>query len=764
MMKRVTKTIASSCFLWVGVTCNAEREFPDDAINRLDADSPPGCNQSGGRLVSFHFKTLCPVNTFFVDWGSSGMKVLAVHAKSYKGKSFQDVPVNMRIPEEFPVHVGLERIDCIPETMSELARKLAVDHLGGVVTATAGFRERPIDAHHVWEDIAKWNAVHKLFQECDSDDHDGCKTLPGSEEGQYEAMALVSQVLHPAGPAQVHLQEAISKGKFGMLSCGGASLQMVIAGSDENMTECANAFSALDNDYDRKRIRKATLQIQGSNVTVLSLSWLAVHTAGSNFAGDKHDYMVGGLNEMRARFDSFVRNTTPVGTRLFNPCVSDITQGRDNDVCMQYSGLSSCVFDRYHGYMTALDGAPVGQKAVDQADAHRVCRKKVQEFLSKDLMLSIFERCAPLVNEPMAWGLITSFSREDQFGVKGLQSGMTMGTLRERMDSGDGHWEMNYDNANWDNTHWGKELTSMLLQEFVKKVSIPEGAWVQAVDHAEVANAELAKWHFFRGWLQEEECMKVADVQVAQPAVTKTGSPPSKEEHQQPNHEQQQRHDDNATAAAAAAQNQHPQEQPPSGQHDTAVKVAASQTCERCSRYKLAPSAAHGTVASCEEATPGAVLQVTCANYTAKVWRIHCSTDGSWGSEDGGLAPDCHIAPCGTPPTVELGAWRQSRHLPPGLVELVCLDGYMPRKGPGTLRCRMNDVGSFGEWEVASTVCAPGGPTAGSGDHWRGALRSSGGLYFLVLAGFVLCVLFTRREGVPVQFRQAQQGPSAGVP
>jgi len=401
------------------------------------------------------------------------MKVYNVHYAHHG-----DLPV--RIPK-YRVKVHDVNEGNVLSVLNILKNKLSLEHRGGVVLSTAGTRIiGEMRRTSLWRKIRKWNQVNRLFWKCDNEHSEGCRTIAGSQEAYQELYGMVRQ-------EKLH-HEKLGR-MFGLASCGGSSLQFAIVGGPKNLREsCAKDLGGESTRYD-----PGPVALQGDG---LYLSYLADHyvpvTSDAN-GGDK--YVIGGVNEMRAQFDSWLE----LNGKATNPCLGPEVNSlyRYSEVCEVFgSNGKKCLLDKYHAYISRLPGGEHTKKQ---------CRMAVYKFLKTDALLSKWrnsDSCTQLAKAVPQWGLLSSFSRKDQLGydthnnpefieVEGC--GLQAGTGKVRASN---HMVKKH--------KVGYTLTSALLTQFLRLANLNATAHVRSVDAGPSAY-ELHRLHLKPGWLVECE-------------------------------------------------------------------------------------------------------------------------------------------------------------------------------------------------------------------------------------------------------------------
>lgn len=415
--------------------------------------------------------TNCKNDVFYIDWGSSGMKVYNVH--------YGDGPV--RIPKYH--HMKVHHVDKgnVLSVLNILKTKLSYEHRGGAVLSTAGTRIiGKMRRTSLWRKIRKWNQANKLFWKCNDKHNEGCRTIAGSQEAFQELYGMVRlEMLH---------HKKLGK-MFGMASCGGSSLQFAVVGGPKHLrASCAKDLSGESTRYD-----PGPVAVKGEG---LYLSYLADHYVPvTSDANGGNTYVVGGVNEMRAQFDSWLE----LNGKATNPCLGSEVNSlyRHSQVCEAFgSNGKKCLLDKYDGYISRLPGGEHTKKQ---------CRTAVFEFLKTDALLRKWrnsDSCTQLAKAVPQWGLLSSFSRKDQLGyathhnpefVEVEGCGLQAGTGKVRASK---HMLKK--------RKVGETLTSALLTQFLRLANLDAAAHVRSVDAGPTAY-ELHHLHLKPGWLVECE-------------------------------------------------------------------------------------------------------------------------------------------------------------------------------------------------------------------------------------------------------------------
>lgn len=349
----------------------------------------------------------CKHNTFFIDWGSSGAKVYLVHAESSDAAE-PLLPKKVVKRRSFGPNVPSKDLFLFLDALRSRIRDSSAQGASplpttpatqGAALATAGFRLHPDAANATWRVVRKWNSINKLFKFCDHDSNNGCRTIAGSEEARYE---LASMVDH-AHKTSHERQKAFGSTNFGLAACGGASIQLGISGaSKDKMRQCHKDLSPIDVHYDADRLDVIEKQ------HLFLLSFLADNGAQIKKDG-LSDYMVGGVDQMRGRYDMWLRDKG----HDHNPCVPKETSAffTSGARCLQHYDQKKCLLDRFGSYITSLPGLP--------QTTHKMCRESVKKFVDDDLLMSRWRHssaCLDLAGGVEEWGFVSSFSREAQLG------------------------------------------------------------------------------------------------------------------------------------------------------------------------------------------------------------------------------------------------------------------------------------------------------------------------------------------------------------
>jgi len=582
-----------------------EKEEPNRSSDH-DKEATKAGEQDHVSLFPSLSKTGCRHNSVFVDWGSSGMKIYPVHRHgnlTISKDSFSHVK-EVKIPGMGPDVAESKLI----EILAGLSSLLPEGHPGGRVIATAGFRLRPEEASLTWDRVRAWNAQGALFAECDDTASAGCATLPGADEAKYETLGMLEALKAANHTAKLPV---------GMVSCGGASIQLGLLGEPDSLAKsCKKDLGHLSRDFDPQRKRL--------NLTrnTAFFSWLANHDFRRDASGAS-DYQVGGLNEMRANYDAFLERgfssterklseqvevigVIPKGAT--NPCVS--TEADDlratGGPCGQFAPDGKdkdCLYDAWGGYITRLPGRP--------GSTRQSCRESVEAFFQQDEMLSAWRgssACRKLAAGVHAWGFVSSFGREGQLGVDVSEPRKWSSVLAEATESRGDHTAPFESTNDLKSKAYGQVLTSSLLVGFLQQLGLDPEATVQA-SKAEVATEAMQDFGLAPGWVKDDRC----------PAQL---------------------------AADIGIKGSTPKLAPVAGTNDTVAAPGAHIRPRICrkppknTQVAAVLSGIHGASvgggaqdSSVLPVSPGAVIQVRCLpGYagSASTWNVTCADAGDW--------------------------------------------------------------------------------------------------------------------------------------
>jgi len=439
-------------------------------------------------------KAQCKSSGYFVDWGSSGMKVYRTHRFTSSASLPEDAAVEGSMDpfklQGLDVNTPVPRVKAILDgflgDLLEGSGKAAADAPRGAVLATAGFRLQPKLADGLWSAVRSWADEHPgPLGRCGqgTDNHD-CRTLPGSAEAYYEAKSAASSLLG---------SELMGAEHFGFVSAGGASLQAGIVGTREEQVSCLRDLGKLDTSLDTER---ADIQEIKPGTSILLISFLSSNSASHRECADKQgcDYEVGGIAEMRKRFDAFL----VAQGRKTNPCLPKHAQ-LSSGACAD-TGSLACLMDRFGQFITSL---PPDHDSVSGLKQRAACASSVKAFMGGDLMLNRWrasKSCMGLAGQVERWALLTSFSKSALIG--------SSTNLKKFLDFGDLHMASKMSGSVRLHAQEGDPavvLNSMLLVQFLTALGIESGAEVQGIEAA-WSDAAMLERGLVQGWPTSGKC------------------------------------------------------------------------------------------------------------------------------------------------------------------------------------------------------------------------------------------------------------------
>eukprot|EP00441_Pelagodinium_beii_P040204 CAMPEP_0197632298 /NCGR_PEP_ID=MMETSP1338-20131121/9115_1 /TAXON_ID=43686 ORGANISM="Pelagodinium beii, Strain RCC1491" /NCGR_SAMPLE_ID=MMETSP1338 /ASSEMBLY_ACC=CAM_ASM_000754 /LENGTH=503 /DNA_ID=CAMNT_0043203857 /DNA_START=53 /DNA_END=1560 /DNA_ORIENTATION=+ len=332
------------------------------------------------------------LNTYFSDWGSSGMKLYKVHVgvEDFQHDTTKDQGLLSTCTEaDFE-----QRLDGHAE---ELLATGKVAHNAWRIFATAGHRIDDVEAEQLWrhlQDDMSWNRpMLGLLADCDFLSHDGCRTLPGSTEAYYEFSA-----------AFMDGRNEEKEKPRGFLSAGGASLQIGVANVNKvKMTNCQVRMQKLYDTEAKKNVPEYDAQPVGrtklpGGENVFLASFLAIDGELASCRGNKNfecNHRVGGVNEMRKQFEHFLER---MGYHS-NPCLEKVAP-----IPLAYG---SAIFSK------RLPGSY-------QGGGLEACTEAVEDFMSKESSLIAWQegKCDSMVRPIKKWIFMTAFSRISERIIK----------------------------------------------------------------------------------------------------------------------------------------------------------------------------------------------------------------------------------------------------------------------------------------------------------------------------------------------------------
>eukprot|EP00927_Polykrikos_kofoidii_P054569 TRINITY_DN48979_c0_g1_i1.p1 TRINITY_DN48979_c0_g1~~TRINITY_DN48979_c0_g1_i1.p1 ORF type:complete len:546 (+),score=53.75 TRINITY_DN48979_c0_g1_i1:84-1721(+) len=468
----------------------------------------------------------CAGNVYFIDWGSTGFKVYKVHETGNQSgideDALDDIPASeVMAGSEVVVKVKGINADTPPcavtSTLDELRKRIeAVPGTGGAVLATSGMRLKPTKGRALLRAVREWaDANSGMFRRCGSNStNEDCRTLPGNEEGMYEMRALLSR----DGPARF-LSDGMGRDKwekpYAFASCGGGSLQLGLRGDTATLWQCVRDLGDLDTLEDSKRV--AVQNVYGA--PALLVSFLSSHTPEhpptcESVSGSRRvcDYVVGGVNEMRANFDNFLVSRGQ--TR--NPCLSPFTRLQTNDKCTFYgSSTTDCVIDEWGGTVSRLQAAKASLTGSDRA---KQCQDLVNEFIAGDLMLSRWNAssaCTSLANMASKWGLLSAYTSLTAVPPKSEFLQVLSVLSDATSDSDNIHKPVKFDEVRTlgrqyaafatekevnDGEAEGRYVTLALLTRFLEVLGVKETAKLRKFDSVDWPDRAIADRGLRRGW------------------------------------------------------------------------------------------------------------------------------------------------------------------------------------------------------------------------------------------------------------------------
>ncbi|CAE7217987.1 ravA [Symbiodinium natans] len=364
-------------------------------------------------------------DTYFSDWGSSGMKVHSVHTGG--GGEF--------LPQVQSVKLGLTAKsdpELIGPKLNELALELQkagsryVLRNGWEILSTAGHRLEVENAERLFNEVRRLGDVpvsrgglQGLLYKCSErlNETEGCRTLPGYLEAVYEMGAYLMSLSEEA-----RKYRKIKSRPMGFVSAGGASLQIGITSPNaSHAAALRRCIARLQDEVEVENEDGELFDEQPGSVTSLGdiaetppgsrrkgpslakvshfpdgqlvalFSFLAVGTNPGPCIEGGCAHEVGGVNEMRLQFENHL-----------------IQQGYASNPCVE----SAADFPLGKGtatYTQRLQGGASGSE-----EDRVTCQTAVTQFLDSDLTLRKWKAesgCSQLAAAVPSWGLLTSFGR-----------------------------------------------------------------------------------------------------------------------------------------------------------------------------------------------------------------------------------------------------------------------------------------------------------------------------------------------------------------
>mmetsp|Transcript_73882 Transcript_73882/g.228246 ORF Transcript_73882/g.228246 Transcript_73882/m.228246 type:complete len:586 (-) Transcript_73882:172-1929(-) len=442
----------------------------------------------------------CRGSGYLIDWGSSGMKVYRVHRPvapaAHELLAEHAVVGSLKSYKLHGVSVASPTTD-VQAILDSLAQRLPggtaggmADGAGGAMLATASLRLDPERADHAWDAVRAWAGAHPgVLGRCGGvSDNADCRTLAGFEEASYELRSALR-----SSPGR-ELQE--SGRPFGFASAGGASLQLGVRGPEAELRHCLQDLHAQDSHFDPQR--SGVTSVNGMPtlvVSFLSITRLRARTCVNTSKEEGCEYDVGGLDQMRARFDEFL---VAQGMSA-NPCLSPHTQPKPDRAC-RFFGSTTCVIDRYGG---KISGLPPANGSLAGADRMQQCHRQVSQFLGDDIILGRWassQSCQGLAGNATRWALMSSFARKTQLGADVGQGWEAFGSVKQAA--------MGLGFATDEEVGRGEEgilLSSMMLVGILETLGVSTSAGLQGV-MAEWADEAMRERGLARGWALPDHC------------------------------------------------------------------------------------------------------------------------------------------------------------------------------------------------------------------------------------------------------------------
>mmetsp|Transcript_13917 Transcript_13917/g.32619 ORF Transcript_13917/g.32619 Transcript_13917/m.32619 type:complete len:565 (+) Transcript_13917:55-1749(+) len=439
---------------------------------------PPAGHTVTGAVRPPEDNATCNGSGYFIDWGSSGMKVYRVH-QAEALKSQHAVPGSLDAFRLSGMSIHTQP-GALRAALNELAEHLIGKAAPGAVLGTAGMRLDPEEADTLWAVVRDWARTHPGFLgRCGKgSDNTDCRTLAGSQEARYEMLSA----LH----SETGRELAKSSEPFGFASAGGASMQVGLRGAKAQLHQCLSDLGNLDTHFDSQRAD--VVDVNGAPTLVLSFLSL-FDLKERECSSGACDYDVGGLDQMRARFDEFLQ----VHGDGRNPCLSEHAKLQPSRSC-RFFGKAECIVDRYGGKISSLPPAPASLKGARRKEA---CRLMVKSFMEEDLVLSHWTgsaACSGLASGADKWALLTSFAREAQLGTDVVHDWESFTSVQQAA--------LDLDFPSAEAVAQGEEgivLSSMLLVHFLETLGVRPSAKVRGMQ-AEWAMEAMRERGLVQGW------------------------------------------------------------------------------------------------------------------------------------------------------------------------------------------------------------------------------------------------------------------------
>jgi len=252
------------------------------------------------------------------------------------------------------------------------------------------------------------------------------------------------------------------------------------------MRQCHKDLSPIDNFYDGQRMELIEKQ------NLLLFSWLADNSARIE-KGEHSDYMVGGVDEMRARYDDWLDSKG----KPHNPCIPVEANEYFAKLpqCLTHSDRDTCLSDKFGSYITSLPGV--------SGSTYESCRQSVKEFVNDDLIMSRWrdsKACLALASATKEWGFVSAFGREVQLGHD--VSKPTKWANVQTCLTGKEKELVHEAKEDMDHGFFGKAITSTMLVTVLNTLGLDPDSVVRTSE-AEAANVAMSEYGLRPGWIEE---------------------------------------------------------------------------------------------------------------------------------------------------------------------------------------------------------------------------------------------------------------------
>jgi len=436
-------------------------------------------------------------NSLFSDWGSSGMKVFHVHI----GDAIGEVR-NVKADKKKEL-IGTVDEDNFESSVTELCNKLkaagdTAEHTWRIY-ATAGLRLHVGHAKELWnrlrQKVTSKPECAGLFAECDNTTNKGCKTLSGGAEAIFEMSSYFMDRLEEPGLEKM----------LGWVGAGGASLQLGFFGAPPpRMRTCIAKLNGVWADdtllgaptYDEM---PGMVAYQGdtyvpslgqaggisgrlpNGMNVFLFSFLAVGGDTKTCSKKGCDHLVGGINEMRKRFEEFLL----VKKKTHNPCLEASEPDGWAPFPLKYG--NDFFSSQLKGGLKGLRESS-GLSKDKELHMKNACISAVDEFISYDKSIQAWKagKCDELVRPIDKWGFMTSFTRD---------VGMLFDVDYARDMCNEATGEKPY--------ACGKLLTNTLLSRFLHVIGFDITDTIEVDELADWARAPMKLYGLKEGWCPE---------------------------------------------------------------------------------------------------------------------------------------------------------------------------------------------------------------------------------------------------------------------